>query len=107
MVARACGRMRRGLRNDPRLHVRDVDVEAADDDPELLAGRARIAEALGAALLDLPAKDRAMLLLAEAEGWTGPEIARELGMTPTAVRTRLSRARKVVRERLAGLQAEA
>lgn len=105
MVARACGRMRRGRKNDPALHVRDVEIAALEFDPELLAGRARIAEALGAALLDLPAKDRAVLLLAEAEGWTGPEIAAELGVTPNAVRSRLSRARRVVRGRLEGLRA--
>lgn len=100
MVARACGRMRRGRRNDPSLHVGDVDVRAPEDDPESLAGRAQIAEALGTALLELPPQDRAVLLLAEAEGWTGPEIAAELGVTPGAVRSRLTRARRVVRERL-------
>lgn len=102
MVARACGRMRRGLRNDPALHVPDVDVAADDADPETLAGRARIAEALGAALLELAPQDRAVLVLAEAEGWTGPEIAAELGVSANAVRTRLSRARKAVRARLEG-----
>jgi RNA polymerase sigma-70 factor (ECF subfamily) len=105
MVARACGRMRRGRRNDPSLHEREVDIAAPpEDDPELLAGRARVAEALGAALLALPPKDRAVLLLAEAEGWTGPEIAAELGVTPNAVRSRLSRARRAVRERLEAQQ---
>lgn len=103
MVARACGRIRRGRRNDPSLHVRDVEEVATEENPELLAGRAHIAEALGAALLALPPKDRAVLLLAEAEGWTGPEIAAELGVTANAVRTRLSRARREVRDRLAGL----
>lgn len=100
MVARACGRMRRGRRNDPALHVRDVEVEAPEADPETLAGRARIAEALGEALLELAAEDRAVLVLAEAEGWTGPEIAAELGVSAAAVRQRLSRARRAVRARL-------
>lgn len=104
MVARACGRMRRGRRNDPALHVRELDVALpGDDDPESLAGRAQIAAALGGALLELSATDRAVLLLAEAEGWTGPEIAAEIGVTPNAVRTRLSRARRAVRERLDGM----
>ena len=100
MVARACGRMRRGRRNDPSLHVGDLEVEAQQEDPESLAGRAQVAAALGAALLDLPPTDRAVLQLAEAEGWTGPEIAAELGVTPGAVRSRLSRARREVRNRL-------
>jgi DNA-directed RNA polymerase specialized sigma24 family protein len=84
--------MRRGRANDPGLHVRDVEL-VADDDPEVLAGRAELVQALGEALLELPATDRAVLLLAEAEDWTGPEIAAKLGTTPNAVRTRLSRAR--------------
>lgn len=103
MVARACFRMRRGRSNDPALHVRDVEM-VAEDDPEVLAGRAELALALGAALLDLPPTDRAVLLLAEAEDWTGPEIAAKLGTTPNAVRTRLSRARGLVRARLGQLQ---
>ena len=44
--------------------------------------------------------DRAVLLLAEGEGWTGPDIARELRTTPAAVRTRLTRVRRRMRERL-------
>lgn len=104
MVARACSRMRRGRRNDPALHVYDADVADGGDDPEGLAARAEIAGALGAALLELPAPDRAVLLLAEAEGWTGPEIARHLGLTPGAVRSRLTRARRAVRGRLEGLR---
>jgi len=104
MVARACGRMRRGRRNDPARHVYDAELAAEGDDPEVLAARAEIAGALGAALLDLPAQDRAVLLLAEGEGWTGPEIAERLGLTAGAVRSRLSRARRVMRGRLEALR---
>lgn len=105
MVARACGRLRRGRRNDPAVHVRDVDVASLADDPEALAARARIAEVLGEGLLGLSPTDRAVLVLAEAEGWTGPEIAAELGLTPAAVRSRLTRARAALRPRLAALRA--
>lgn len=101
MVARACGRMRRGRKNDPALHAVDVEVAAPEDDPEQAAERGRIAEALGEALLELEPLDRAVLLLAEGEGWTGPDIARELRTTPAAVRTRLTRVRRRMRERLA------
>ncbi len=105
MVARACARMRRGRRNDPALHVHDTEATAPGDDPETLAGRARVAEALGEALLELSPADRAILLLAEAEGWTGPEIAAELGLSPGAVRSRLMRARQATRARLTALAA--
>lgn len=101
MVARACGRMRRGRKNDPGLHA-DVELESADD-PELGAERLRLAERIGEALLELGPVDRAVLLLAEAEGFSGPEIAEQIGASPESVRQRLSRARKKVRERLTGL----
>lgn len=100
MVARACGKLRRGRKNDPALRVPDEDLPGTEVDPEIAAGRAEMAGALGEALLELGPQDRAVLLLAEAEGWTGPEIARELGTTPDAVRARLTRARRVVRSRL-------
>jgi RNA polymerase sigma-70 factor (ECF subfamily) len=101
MVARACGRMRRGRKNDPGLHDDAVDLPS-DDDPELSAERLRLAEKLGEALLELGPLDRAVLLLAEAEGFTGPEIAVRIGATPESVRQRLSRARRKVREHLEG-----
>lgn len=105
MIARACGRLRRGRKNDPALHAVEVDLAAPDDDPEVAAGRARLATALGEVLLELDPMDRAVLLLAEAEGWTGPAIAAELGTTATAVRARLTRVRRKLRERLGGMVA--
>lgn len=99
MVARACGRMRRGRKNDAGLHADDVEL-SGDDDPELDAQRAEVARALNEALSDLDPVDRSVLWLAEGAGWTGPEIAAQIGATPTAVRARLSRARKKMRERL-------
>lgn len=107
MVARACGRMRRGRKNDPGLHAVELDLASADDSPEVLAGRARMAAALGEALLEVPALDRAVLLLAEAEDLTGPEIAAELGLSAEAVRARLSRVRRKVRARMEALVPEA
>ncbi|MEQ1502473.1 MAG: sigma-70 family RNA polymerase sigma factor [Myxococcota bacterium] len=103
IVARACARLRRGRKNDPALHRVLVDAELVSElaDPETLAGRARIAVALGEALAELGPLDRAVLLLAEAEDRTGPEIAEALGTTPSAVRTRLTRARQRMREALA------
>ena len=97
MVARFCGRSRRGRKNDPSLHDRDVELSSQALGPEEAAHLARMAGALGDALLLLSPMDRAVLLLAEAEGWTGPHIAAEIGASPEAVRARLSRARRRVR----------
>jgi RNA polymerase sigma-70 factor (ECF subfamily) len=100
LVTRACGRLRRGQKNQP---AEDLDVLAlASDtaDPERAAAMGERARALGEALNSLSPRDRLVLLLAEGQGWTAPEIARETGTTPTAVRARLVRARRAVRDQL-------
>ncbi len=105
MVQNACHRMRRGRKNDPSLHVSDGSEPAGlVDSPEELAERGQAAKALGEALESLSPEDRAILLLADAKDWTGPEIAAELGMNPATVRTRLSRARQKMRTSLSALQ---
>lgn len=100
MVQNACFRMRRGRKNDPSLHRSDLELQARGDDPEQVSARSEAAQALGRALLSLTPMDRAILILAEGEGWTGPEIAERLGLTPGAVRTRLTRMRGRLREEL-------
>ena len=99
MVANACQRMRRGRKNDPGLHEPDAELTAPDD-PETEAMRARLAATIQEALLELPAQDRALVLLAEVEGWTGPELAEHLGRSPGAIRTKLARLRARLRARL-------
>ena len=121
MVANACHHMRRGRKNARHLHTslltpggaagRESDessqldvgaaLESPDATPEQRAMAGELALAVGSALQELDATNRAIVLLSEAEGWTGPEIAAELGLTPGAVRVRLTRARSRLRERLA------
>jgi RNA polymerase sigma-70 factor, ECF subfamily len=105
IVTNACRRMRRGRKNDPTLHdtLADHPLEAVHYGPEELVGRGELAVALGEALGELSAEDRAIVLLSDAQGWTAPEIAASLGRTPNAVRLRLSRARRRLREELQGL----
>ena len=100
LVATACNRIRRGIKNDSARHTSEVDLADDDASPEVLAARAELAAVLGVALSELPARDRGILILADAQGWTGPEIAAALDMTPGAVRTRLSRTQRALRERL-------
>jgi len=100
LVATACNRMRRGRKNDPARHVTDQELSAQDPSPEQASFREELARALGQALTELSDEDRVLLLLADAHGWKGPELAKKLGLTPGAVRTRLSRARARVREHL-------
>jgi RNA polymerase sigma-70 factor (ECF subfamily) len=100
LVASACSRMRRGLKNDRRIHIPEARL-LDEDTPELLTARSELAKTLAEALLELSATDRAIVILADGQGFKGPEIAKKLGMTPGAVRSRLSRAHARLRERLA------
>jgi len=109
LVATACSRLRRGMKRDTSLHVPDAELLAEEDSPEMLVARGQLAQALAGALQALPPRDRAILLLADGQGLTGPEIAAALSMTPGAVRSRLSRAHARLREALArdGISASA
>ena len=100
MVTNACRRFHRGRKNDPSLHVRDVEITEAREEPESQALRLEMADHLGEALLTLNARDRALVLLSDAQGWKAPEIAKKMGMSDGAVRTRLSRARKRLRQNI-------
>lgn len=109
MVANACGRMRRGRKNNPALHkVHEDDTSAPSGgaSPEQAAMQAQLSASLGQAMLALQPRDRALLLLSDAEGWKAPEIAEQLHMTPAAVRTRLSRTRRRLRAELDTLWAD-
>ena len=100
LVATACNRMRRGRKNATELHVVDEELSSADPSPEQESFRAELAGSLGEALVALEPEDRVLLLLSDVQGWKGPELAQELGLTHGAVRTRLSRARAKVRAHL-------
>ena len=69
--------------------------QTADPEP-IRAARRR----LNAALAKLSATDRALVVLFELEGWTIRELAGMTGRTETAVKTRLARARRKLRQHL-------
>lgn len=54
---------------------------------------------LTAALRDLQPGLRAVVVLKDVYGWTHAAIADELGITVTAAKVRLHRARRILRER--------
>jgi RNA polymerase sigma-70 factor (ECF subfamily) len=92
VVASACRRIGRGQKNAAALHDSELEPSAADDPEEQLARR-ELGELLERTLLELSARDRTIVLLAELEDFSAAEIGAELGMTDGAVRTRLSRLR--------------
>lgn len=97
-VARACRRLSRGQKNDSAAHDADVELPAAEASPEARAAEAELGAALTRLLLGLEPRDRAVLLLAELDGYTAPEIGERLGLSAGAVRTRLTRSRQRLRE---------
>lgn len=102
MVAHACHRRCRGRKNDSTRHEVDIELGDASSDPEASAARQEALHALIEGMETLAPEDRALLLLADAEDWTGPEIAVHAGLSVAAVRKRLSRARRKLRDGIAG-----
>ena len=72
------------------------DVQPATDDP---VGRIARLELIHQTLLQLPARERAALVLREVEGFSMDEIARALDVSASSVRMLLSRARTHFRQR--------
>lgn len=95
LVARSCYRMNRKATRTAELD----DVPCTCDDPAALAERRELGDTLSAALMSLSRTDRLAFLLS-VEGVTSVEIAEQFSLTHDAVRSRLKRARKVLREAL-------
>ena len=95
IVANRCRRFQRGRRNDPALHTPIESAQCVFEGltPEAEVVRQELSAQLHAALMQLNRTDRLLVLLA-AEGWTGPELSAEFGLSPAAIRSRLSRSRK-------------
>jgi len=83
-----------------------IDPDALDDpgdDPVTLQStieRKEMSECVQRFLVALPDDYRAVLMLTEVEGLTGPEIGAMLGVPLTTVKMRLHRARRMLAEEL-------
>ncbi|MGO9406440.1 MAG: RNA polymerase sigma factor [Acidimicrobiales bacterium] len=82
----------------------DDDLEVfelrAESDPETAAGTADDHQRLVEALTELPAQMRMVVVLRDVYDLPHEEIARELGISQTAAKVRLHRARRRLREQL-------
>lgn len=58
------------------------------------------AEAVVAAIVALPAEVRSVLIMRDVQGWSGRAVAEELGLSVAAMKSRLHRARAMVRSAL-------
>lgn len=99
------------IRDDQRASQRFVDIEgaedrrtAADDPEQQLAQRQAITE-LEAALSDLPARQREAVMLRVWQGFNVAETANIMGCGEGSVKTHLSRAMGVLRQRVEGFWA--
>jgi RNA polymerase sigma-70 factor (ECF subfamily) len=93
---------RRGKARSERLGQALLDAwrEAADSDPAELFERREATRAVANALALLRVIDRDLLTLTAWEGLSAAEAAQIVGIRPDAARTRISRARRRLRERL-------
>lgn len=80
-----------------RFELTDVDALIATDDPQLAAADQQELSELRAAILRLPDDYREPLVMQVLGGFSTQEIASELGLTQSAVLTRLFRARDQLR----------
>ncbi len=78
-------------------------VASGDALPDAALEGMRLERALEDAIAELDPMYREVLVLRDAEGLTAPEVAKVLGVTTDAVKSRLHRARLSVRSRLAPL----
>jgi RNA polymerase sigma-70 factor (ECF subfamily) len=85
---------------------REHDGDAGTDRVDAGVDAARTSGAVAAALADLPARDRDVLLLHAWGELPYADIARALDIPVGTVRSRLSRARRVLRHRLTDLTPE-
>jgi len=73
---------------------------AADSDPERAAAQSQMRQVLERAIDGLPAAFRTVLILRDVEEISVQQTATLLGIRPETVRTRLHRARRLLREKL-------
>jgi RNA polymerase sigma-70 factor (ECF subfamily) len=106
VVKNMCMRMLRPFARQRRHLGEAVDVQALDElrdeslTPEEQLERQRMVDAVEHSLLRLEPLYREVLVLRDVEGLSGPDVARRLGISVAAMKTRLHRARHLLRELL-------
>jgi RNA polymerase sigma-70 factor, ECF subfamily len=105
VVRNVCRRMLRPLqRARARLEQRLIDESAADPaapvDPEAALERWRLIHQVHRAIAGLARPYREVLVLRDLEGATGEQVSAALGLSEAAMKSRLHRARTMIREQL-------
>lgn len=103
VVRRACLRLLRRGSLATRYFGEAVDADSAEETRPLedeLLERYRISELVRGAIAKLPEAQRAVLILRDIEGLSGPEVCASLAISEASMKSRLHRARAELRERL-------
>jgi RNA polymerase sigma-70 factor (ECF subfamily) len=107
-VARThCFRLRRRRAGEPSklqpLDAATAHVASEDAAPDMVSHARQVGELLQTAILALPEAWREVLILRDVEGLTAEDAARVVGIEVRALKSRLYRARRQLREHLATL----
>jgi RNA polymerase sigma-70 factor, ECF subfamily len=100
LVLSACSHRRRGRKNDPHLHAPLDDAEPSPElaDPEVTLMVSERLGALDAAIKELRPEDQQLLAAAEWDGHSLQQVADDNGLTVPAVKSRLFRIRRQLKE---------
>jgi RNA polymerase sigma factor (sigma-70 family) len=98
IVKRQCAKAFSIIRRDSSVawSLGVLDAQARADDPR----RAVLIAELAAVMAGLPVRDREILLLRDLENLTAPQTAERLGIEERAVKSRLHRARRRLKDRM-------
>jgi RNA polymerase sigma-70 factor (ECF subfamily) len=102
VVRNACLRLLRPFSQRTSLHAEGVaeNIVAETPHPEAALEKFELVRQVQSAIAGLPAAYRQVLILRDLEGLSGDETARLLELDPSTMKTRLHRARALLRERL-------
>jgi RNA polymerase sigma-70 factor, ECF subfamily len=97
IVANRCSNVRRSASRRPAEPI-PAGLAADGPGPEQHVERGALRDRLRAGLATLPDRQREILMLYDVEGFSGPEIATMLEISPGTVRWHLHQARAAMRE---------
>jgi RNA polymerase sigma-70 factor (ECF subfamily) len=80
------------------MEAEGAELESSHETPDLLAARREMKQILLAAIASLPMPERAVYELRDLEEVSGQKVAARLGISLTAMKSRLHRAREKVRQ---------
>jgi RNA polymerase sigma-70 factor, ECF subfamily len=110
VVKNACLRMLRPFRRPRASLVESLEgsgaVPALQLDPEAALARWRLVHLVHRAIASLERPYREIVVLRDLEGQTGDQVCAALGLSEAAMKSRLHRARSMIREKLSAWSAD-